>query len=739
LPQEKEMLAGQVERITYRNEQNGWTVMDLAVDKEIHKVVGILPLCNAGDRVQLLGHWGSHPTFGARFEAESYERKQPVGADAILRYLAAGSIKGIGPATAAAIVDKFGDDTLRILEEEPEKLALVRGISRRRAEEIGRFYAEQFGLREVMLTFSRYQLTPHEALRCWKRWGAATLDRIKENPYLLCSSGLRIGFERADALCMALGGDAESPARVGAGIVFVLRHNMQNGHTCLPADKLVPAVAQMLQVELPLTERILDELISAQDLRERYIDERRFVFLPAVYQAEQYAAMRICRMASAGEEVSNKTLDRRIDRLEKQDKIIYAPRQREAIKAALTGQTLVLTGGPGTGKTTTLKAIITLLEKAGKKVLLAAPTGRAAKRMEELTGREAKTLHRLLEVQWDEDDTPFFARNENEPLDVDVLVIDEMSMVDSLLFESVLRALRLHSRLILVGDVEQLPAVGIGCVLQDLIRSGAVPVVQLTEIFRQAMSSRIVTNAHRIVNGEMPQADNQKDSDCFFMPRRTERDTAQTVVELCATRLPAKYGQSVFDGIQVLCPGRKGGVGTKELNRLLQETINPPSPDREEITVEGGTLLRVGDKVMHTRNNYDIPWTKDDDEVGSGVFNGDIGRLEAIDRREETLTVRYDDRVALYTREDAADLELAYAATVHKSQGSEFDIVVLPLFRTMPLLCYRNLLYTAVTRAKTLLVLVGDWQTVAAMVKNDRRVLRFSALWHFLQEGESAE
>ncbi len=739
MPDQKEVLSGQVERITYRNEQNGWTVLDLAVDKEIHKVVGILPLCHAGDRVVVQGRWGHHATFGVRFEAESYERKQPVGAEAILRYLAAGSIKGIGPATAAAVVDKFGDDTLRILEEEPEKLALVRGISRRRAEEIGRFYAEQFGLREVMLTFSRYQLTPHEALRCWKRWGAATLDRVRENPYLLCSAGLRISFERADAMCMAIGGDAESPHRIGAGIVYVLRHNMQNGHTCLPADKLVPAVAQMLQVELELTQRILDEQIGNCDLKECYINDRRFVFLPAVYQAEKYAAKRIRRMSAPAVDTADTVLDRRIDKLEKQDKITYAPRQREAIKAVLTGQSLVLTGGPGTGKTTTLKAMITLLEKAGQTVLLAAPTGRAAKRMEELTGREAKTLHRLLEVQWDEEDTPYFARNEENPLEVDVLVIDEMSMVDSMLFESVLRALRAKSRLILVGDVEQLPAVGIGCVLQDLIRSGAMPVVQLTDIFRQAMSSRIVTNAHRIVNGDMPQFDNQPDSDCFFMLRPTERDTVATVVELCAKRLPAKYEQSVFDGIQILCPGRKGGVGTKELNRLLQETINPPSPAREEITVEGGTLLRVGDKVMHTRNNYDITWVKDDDEVGSGVFNGDIGRLEEIDRREETLKVRYDDRVALYTREDAADLEPAYATTVHKSQGSEFDIVVLPLFRTMPLLCYRNLLYTAVTRAKTLLIIVGDGNTVEMMVKNDRRVLRFSALWHFLQQEEEAE
>ena len=574
MSEERERLSGVVERITYRNEQNGWTVLDLESGGELHKVVGILPLCCVGEKVRLSGHWGSHATFGPQFVAEGCEREQPVGADSILRYLAAGSVKGIGPATAAAIVDKFGDDTLRILEQEPEKLALVKGISRKKALRLGEEYASQFGLREVMFTFSEYGLTPNEALRCWKRWGSSTLERVKQDPYILCTPGLRIGFERADALCMAMNGDRESRSRIGAGIQYVLRHNMQNGHTCLPGDKLLPAAAGMLAVEEGLCRRVLDDLVASLELRELYIDGRRFLFLPAVYQAESYVATRLRLMiAPGGAEAADERIEKRIDALEKRDGIRYAALQRKAIHAAVEGQILVLTGGPGTGKTTTLRAIIELLEKDGKQVVIGAPTGRAAKRMEELTGREAKTLHRLLEVQWDEDDASVFARNEQQPLEADVLVVDEVSMVDALLFESLLRAMKPGCGLILVGDADQLPAVGAGCVLKDLIRSEVLPVVQLTEVFRQAMQSRVVTNAHRIVRGELPELDNHADGDFFFMPRRNEREVADTVVELCAQRLPARYPYTVYSGIQVLCPGRKGALGTRELNRRRQEAL----------------------------------------------------------------------------------------------------------------------------------------------------------------------
>ena len=733
MPGEKQRLCGVVEHITFRNEQNGWTVLDLNDGRELHKVVGILPLCCVGDTVKLSGRFGVHASFGPQFEAEACEREQPAGAEAILRYLSAGSVKGIGPATAAAIVDRFGDDTLRVLEQEPERLAEIRGISLKKARRIAEDYAEQFGLREVILAFSEYGMTPNEALRCWKRWGASTLDRIRQDPYVLCQPGLRIGFERADALCMAMQGDRESESRIAAGIQYVLRHNLQNGHTCLPADKLLPAAASMLGVELSPVEHTADRLTEEERLRELTLEGRRFLALPSVWQAESYVADRLRQMGQAAK-TEDKSLQKRIDALGARDGIRYAERQRQAIRAALEGEVLVMTGGPGTGKTTTLKAIIELLEQAGKTVVIGAPTGRAAKRAEELTGREAKTLHRLLEVQWDEEDAPVFARNEQHPLDADVLVVDEVSMVDIQLCESLLRAVRPGCRLILVGDADQLPAVGAGCVLRDILRSGALPVVQLTEVFRQAMTSRIVTNAHRIVRGELPELVNHADGDFFFMPCADETATAHTVVELCTRRLPSRYAYTVYNGIQVLCPGRKGALGTVELNRRLQEAINPPAPDKAEIKTENGVLLRVGDKVMHTRNNYDIAWTREDGGAGAGVFNGDIGTLTSIDRREDTLTVQYDDREAVYTREDAADLEPAYAVTVHKSQGSEFDAVILPLFRTMPLLCYRNLLYTAVTRARSLLILVGERKTVEAMVQNDRKTLRYSALWALLAQ-----
>jgi len=473
----------------------------------------------------------------------------------------------------------------------------------------------------------------------------------------------------------------------------------------------------------------LDNLVLTFKAREEYFDGRRFIFLNRVHSAEKYSAGRILSMLEFPPE-SAYNLDEKIDEIEKRLGLSYAGQQRAAIRQALEKGILILTGGPGTGKTTTLRGIITLLEEMGQKVALAAPTGRAAKRISELTGREAKTIHRLLEVKWDDEETQVFDRNENNPLDADAVVVDELSMVDSLLFESLLRALKTGCRLIMVGDSDQLPAVGAGSVLHDLIESGKLPVVELREVFRQAMLSNIVSNAHRIVAGQMPVL-NYRDGDFFFMRKDSVQDVVQTVMELCATRIPAKYGLTLFSGLQILCPSRKGEIGTREMNIRLQELANPRSAGSREIVIEGVTF-RTGDKVMHIKNNYDIPWTKDNGEEGQGVFNGDIGILEEINKRENTLSVRYDDRVALYTFEDAQELELAYAITVHKSQGSEFDAVILPLFNNPPMLCYRNLLYTAVTRAKSLLIIVGNVGTVERMVANDKKTKRYTGLKHFL-------
>ncbi|MCI8553670.1 MAG: ATP-dependent RecD-like DNA helicase [Clostridiales bacterium] len=728
-----EELTGTVERVVFRNDENGWTVLEVEAGGEYHKVVGILPMAAAGEQLCMRGYWTEHPSFGPQFRAEHCEQQLPTDSDAILRYLSSGAVKGIGPSTAVRILEKFGDEALHVLEQEPRRLAEIKGISLRRAMEIGREFAGQFGLREVMLTFSEFGLTAPEALRCYKKWGAATVSMIRENPYLLCSSGLYIGFDRADRICMGMDRPADDPRRIEAGLLYVLRHNLGNGHTCLPRDKLVPAAASMLGVEEGQTEELLTQMLdgAAAPVQERELKGRRFIFLDNLYRAERFIAARLQLMAGFPTQ-SEQRLEQTIDSIEKSTGLHYESRQREAIHQAVEKGVLILTGGPGTGKTTTLRAIIQVLEGMGETVAIAAPTGRAAKRIAELTGCEAKTLHRLLEVQWDDSDSPAFERNEKNPLDADAVVVDELSMVDVPLFESLLRALKTGCRLIMVGDSDQLPAVGPGSVLHDLMDSGELPAVRLTEVFRQAQESRIIVSAHKIVCGEMPELFH-KEGDFFFLAQNSEQGVSATVQDLCARRLPARYGYSVFEGIQVLCPGRKGGLGTLEFNRRLQERLNPPGEGKREITVEG-TLLRTGDKVMHVRNNYDIVWTRDNGESGTGVFNGDIGQLEAIDPREGTLSVRFEDRTALYSRQEAQDLELAYAATVHKSQGSEFDAVILPLYHNQRLLCYRNLLYTAVTRAKSLLIIVGSRQTLQEMVENDRKTLRYTGLRAFMEE-----
>lgn len=731
-------ITGMVDHIVFCNEDNGWTVLELDTSDSIVTVVGTFPQVQVGETLRVQGGWVNHPSFGPQFKATASESTLPTDATAILRYLASGAVKGIGPTTAARIVDRFGADALRILEEEPEELAKVKGISLSKAREMGQSFCAQFGLREVVMTFGSYGLTPNEALRCWKKFGPSTLTKIKANPYLLCTSGLRIGFERADQINIALGGDNLDGNRVEAGVQYVLRHNLGNGHTCLPRDKVIPTAMSLLDVPEVAVDAAINRMVQGMQLRQVEMQDRAYLFLPRYYEAEAFIANRMRLMSGMGSaEVIAEDIHLRIDAMERNFHITYEEQQRRAMIEAIATGTLILTGGPGTGKTTTLRGIITLLESMGETVAIAAPTGRAAKRISELTGREAKTLHRMLEVRWgvDEDEEGLvFDRNERNPLDADAVVVDEMSMVDVVLFEHLLRATKTGCRLILVGDTDQLPAVGAGCVLQDLMDSGKVPVVQLTQVFRQALESRIVYNAHRIVKGEPMELDNK--SDCFYMPRPSAQTVTDTVLELCHTRLPAAYGYTHLDGIQVLCPGRKGEIGTGEINRRLQELLNPSDKKKAEITVEGVTL-RVGDKVMHNRNNYDIPWTRDDGDCGSGVFNGDIGVLEEIRLREDMLTVRYDDRVATYTKEDAQDLELAYAITVHKSQGSEFDAVILPLFRNTTQLCYRNLLYTAVTRAKSLLIIVGSRETLDRMIENDRKTLRYTGLRTFLSQEEA--
>ncbi len=725
-----EQLNATVERVVFRNPDNGWTVLDvITADDAAEKVVGTFADVHVGEELFMQGEWVEHAQFGHQFRMENYSSRLPTDTMAILRYLSSGAVRGIGPSTAARVMDKFGDDALRILEEEPLRLAEVRGITREKAQKLGEEFRAQSGLRELMLTFSVYGLTQHEAVRCWKRFGISSVRRIKENPYVLCNGELSVPFERADRMAQAMYGAGNTPQRIEAGLLYVLRHNLGNGHTCLPLDKLKETTAAMLEAPVSETEDVLRNMLETGTVIGETIHDREFVFLPHYYLAEQYIAARLRHMVN--EPLSpEQQCNVGVDAIEKATGITYHAHQRAALQAAAENRVLVLTGRPGTGKTTTVCGMISLLEKAGETVVLAAPTGRAAKRMTELTGKEAKTLHRLLEVQWSDDDVLCFMRDEKNPLDADTVIVDELSMVDAILFEKLLRALRYDARLILVGDADQLPSVGAGTVLQSLLACDVVPVVQLTEIFRQSLKSRIITGAHAVLAGELPQT-NDKDGDFFFLKKQNEYAVQETIAQLCCRRIPDTYGITCWNGLQVLCPGRRGVLGSVEMNAVLQNLLNPPDAKKLE-TKNGNTVLRVGDKVMHNHNNYDITWVKDNGEVGTGVFNGDIGVLEKIDRRDETVSVRYDNRVALYTKEDLKDLELAYAITVHKSQGSEFHTVILTMFRHQKQLCYRNLLYTAITRAKKLLILVGDQSTLEQMVENNRKTLRYGGLLHFL-------
>ena len=723
-------ISGTVEDITFRNEQSGFTVLELDADDDLVIAVGVLPPLNSGEEVHMYGHWTTHPKFGRQFAAESCESKMPSGASAILRYLSSGAVKGIGPSTATKIVEAFGDRTLEIIENQPLRLAEIRGISKDKALQISEDFRSHFGLREAMAFLGQYRINQNQALAVRKKFGAGCTELIRENPYVLCANGLNIGFERADAIAMSMDKSPDSGSRIIAGLHYVLTHNLGNGHTCLPKEKLLNVAASLLEIDRTAVAEQLEQAIDDSEFMQDNINETEFVFLPYIYEAEIYCAGRIATMAMCpAEPIRNYA--RQMSLIESMTGISYDERQTEAIDAAMDKGLLVLTGGPGTGKTTTLNAIIQLLEIYGHKVALAAPTGRAAKRMTEITGHEAKTIHRLLEVEWGENDVQSFARNEKNPLDCDALILDELSMTDILLFQSLLRAVKFGCRLVLVGDSDQLPSVGAGNVLGDLIRSGRVPVVALTEVFRQAQKSAIIMNAHRIVNGEMPQLD-LLDNDFFFLPMREKEKITQTISDLCFKRLPDAYGFNPLKDVQVLCPGRNGELGTVELNRILQQRFNPQHQKRPEIKLNG-VVFRQGDKIMQVKNNYNVEWTKDDGTEGKGIFNGDVGMLEEIDKLHGFLKVRFDDRTADYSIDNADELEHAYAITVHKSQGSEFPAVIIPMYPMAPQLCYRNLLYTAVTRARSILIMVGHKQVAYQMVRNQKKTLRYSALDVFLK------
>lgn len=725
-------ITGTVEDVSVHIDETGFTVLELcSEDDEFITVVGVLPEIAAGEKLTVRGSYDTHPLYGRQLRATSCVRSMPTGAEDLYKYLSSGTVKGIGPATAQKIIEKFGEDSFDVLENHPEKLCSIKGISREKANTICTEFSRQFAVRQTLIALEKYGMTARESLNTYKIFGFNAVETVRNNPYLLCAEGIGINFERADAIAASLPDSPPEAYRVRAGVLHVLRHNLGNGHSCLPRDKMLIPAGELLGADEATLNNAIDSLITDRQLESAVLDGKEFLFIPSAYRAERNAARRIkvlCSFPPAGKP----TLLQDIENIEYSLDIKYEQKQKSAIITAVEKGVLILTGGPGTGKTTTINGMISLFKKDKLRIALAAPTGRAAKRMSEITGMQAKTIHRLLEVEWDDSDTQRFARNERNPIEADVLIVDELSMIDIYLFSSLLDALPLGCRLIMVGDSDQLPPVGAGNVLHDMIESGMLPVVELKEVFRQAQRSLIVTNAHKIVGGELPDL-SRTDSDFFFMPRQNAQRAAQTVCELVGTRLPKAFGYSPVNDIQVLCPSRKGEMGTYNLNRRLQEIINPPAKDKKEQVV-GLFRFREGDKVMHIKNNYDILWKKPDGEEGSGVFNGDIGTILSI-RPDGVTKIRFDDgRECSYFPDTMRELELAYAVTVHKSQGNEFEAVVLPILFTPERLAYRNLLYTAVTRAKKMLVMVGDENQIYRMARNDKKSKRYSALKSFLVE-----
>ena len=729
---ERSTIEGTVENVVFQNEENGYTVLSLLTDQgEVVTVVGCIPFAAAGESMTVTGVWVNHPTYGVQMTAELVERRMPQDEEGIICYLASGVLKGVGPATATRLVDKFGADTLRVIEEEPEKLTSLKGITSKKAMEISAAFRSLTGLRRVMEFLSRYELPVTLAMGLLRAYGDETLEKLKDNPYLLTDERCGVDFSAADEIALAMGFDGDSPCRTEAAVLYELNHNLSNGHVFLPRPKLLAATMELIGVDGEAVEKALDDLCERGATVCRPIANVQGCYLRRMYEAEVYVAKRLA--AACGDDWDcGKNVDRIIDDIQKQQGVAYAPEQRRAVALAAERGILLLTGGPGTGKTTSVRGMVTLFERMGLDVLLLAPTGRAAQRMSQLCGRDAQTVHRALGMSWNElTGEVTFRKNEKEPLEADAVIVDEMSMVDLELMASLLRAMRPGCRLVMVGDPDQLPSVGAGNVLGDLLRSGVIPAVSLTEIFRQAEKSAIIRNAHAVNTGRPPELKNTQ-NDFFFLCRRAPDRLVQTVVELCRQRLPNNMGIPA-EQIQVLSPTRKGVCGTVNLNRALQAALNPPAAGKRQ-KLWGDMVFREGDRVMQTRNNYDVVWEKDDGAMGAGIFNGDVGVIQEIDPSGELITIQFDDRTCVYTADLLNQLDMAYAMTVHKAQGSEYRCVVLVSAAVAPALMVRGVLYTAITRARELLVLVGDDVAPGQMAANDRQQRRYSGLRRRLRE-----
>lgn len=720
-----------IEDITFRNETNGWTVLQCSMGRDELCAVGIMPFAASGEHVRLTGEWVEHPDYGRQLKVSQYESIMPATRSGMEKYLASGLIKGIGPATARLLIQHFGLHVMEVLESEPERLVEVEGIGPKRAAMIGESFQEQMEMRNTMMFLQKYDISPALCLKIYRRFGERTQEILQSNPYRLVDEVTGIGFRTADRIALAIGIDSNAPERLSSGLRYALSNAATvSGHVYLPRSILLYQAGALLGVDEELLEMALKALIIKRDLIQVTFDEVEAVYLPQMYEAEIDVSQRMIRMLAVARTEAFDHIDERISAYEREENVQLCAEQREGVTAAVTGGMTIITGGPGTGKTTGIKCMIQLMSRLGE-VILTAPTGRAAKRMSEATGCPAKTIHRLLEFSGEEN---VFARNEDHPLDASMVIVDEMSMVDLFLMRSLLHAIKPGTRLVMVGDADQLPSVGAGNVLGDLIASGVVPVVRLTQIFRQAGESMIVQNAHRINHGEMPIM-NGKGTDFFIERRDSVASAVETLVQLVSVRLPAYMPLDPLKDIQVLSPTKKGDIGVVQLNRVLQAALNPPDRKKPE-RARGETLFRRGDKVMQVRNNYQLEWTRGS-EQGQGVFNGDMGYVTGIDTEERTLEVTFDDeRVAEYDDAVIEELELAYCVSVHKSQGSEFPAVVMPVWNWPPLLMTRNLFYTAVTRAKKLVVLVGREGCVFRMVSNNEIRKRYSALSRRLIEAK---
>lgn len=729
MEQDRELIeiSGTVSNVIFQNEENGYTVLKVeSTDGESFNAVGCLPFAAPGEQLIMYGEWTRHASHGEQFKVEWAERLMPSGAEAIYEYLSSRVIKGVGPATASLIVNMFGDKSLEIIEKQPEKLTEIKGITMKKAKSISDSLKRQVGLRRLMEFLYQHSIEPQIAMRLYQFYGDGALELVEQNPYILCTDLIGAPFSEADTLALNLGMEGTSAPRIGAAVIFELTHNSNNGHCFIPRDKLTAVTAQLIDVEPDLVEEQIINLLDSGEIVCEQVAGCNACYLARLHEAENYVAARLKKMSAVTIE-NDIDIPELVERIEAEQGIKYADMQRRTIDIAANRQVMVLTGGPGTGKTTCVRAVLSLFEKMEFETYLAAPTGRAAKRMSELTGKEAYTVHRLLETGYSSDGSGLiFKRDESDKLECDAVILDECSMVDITLMRGLLAALPPECHLVLVGDADQLPSVGPGNVFLDIIRSEVIETVRLTEIFRQSGESNIVSYAHMINRGEHPTLGENKNG--FFFLRRKEQSAAlETILDLCADRVPNNMGIPVME-LQVLSPTRRGELGTTNLNKRLQERLNPHDDKKKEKRF-GEIVFREGDRVMQIRNNYDILWQKaDNSEVGGGIFNGDIGCILAIDPNKETMLIDFDGKYVAYNFDMLTDIEHAYAMTVHKSQGSEYRAVVLSACRASQMLLSRGVLYTAVTRARELLIAVGDDEAINFMIDNHRQTRRYSGL-----------